>query len=123
MIWKERNHRIFLGGTALGRAYVRASSDPYRCFILKLSCHSVNIFVGLRELRNNLHRGVVASFQLGLVGWCYFSWAYQIHICSVSSFFFAMLNSMSTVACHRLVAILDLPLAPPHRQRTKRREL
>jgi hypothetical protein len=49
-----------------GRAYVRASPGPCRCFILKLSCHSINIFVGLRELGNSLYRGVVASFQLGL---------------------------------------------------------
>jgi hypothetical protein len=48
-----------------GRAYVRASPDPCRCFILKLSCHSINISVGLRELGNSLHRGAVASFQLG----------------------------------------------------------
>jgi hypothetical protein len=74
-----------------GRAYVRASSGPCRCFILKLSCHSINIYVGLRELGNSLHRGVVVSFQLGL-------WDGVIFL-------------GPTVVCRRLVAILDPPLA------------
>jgi hypothetical protein len=75
---------------AQGRAYVKVSPGLCRCFILKLSCHSINISIGLGELKNSLHRGAVASFQLGL-------WDDVIFL-------------GCTVVCRRLVAILDPPL-------------
>jgi hypothetical protein len=63
--WTWNEQRFIKMVWAQGRAYVRASSGTCCCFILKLSCHNINIFVGLRELGNSLHRGDVASFQLG----------------------------------------------------------
>jgi hypothetical protein len=90
---------------------VKASPGPCRCFILKLSCHSINIFVGLRELENSLHRGVVASFQLGLWDDIIFLGIARCTFVVCRRFFFAMLNSMSTVVCRRLVVILDPPVS------------
>jgi hypothetical protein len=93
-----------------GRAYVRASPGPCRCFILKLSCHSINISVGLRELENSLHRGAVASFQLEMWDDVIFLGPARCTFVVCRRFFFAMLNSLSIVVCRRLVAILDPPL-------------
>jgi hypothetical protein len=92
---------------------MRVSPGPCRYFVLKLNCHSINISIDLRELGNSLHRGVVASFQLGLWDDVIFLGSARCTFIVYRRFFFAILNSMSTIVCCRLVAILDPPLRAP----------